>query len=250
MNNYEFCAEFAAKRGGCVLDYGCGEGRIVDLLRRWNVDAYGCDVFYEGGDYSQGVPKNLMESGRVRRMEKRRIPFEDETFDVVVHNQVFEHVPDLDLALSEIARVLKPGGVMLGLFPDRSVWREGHCGVPFLHWFSKGSNTRVYYAFAFRLVGFGYFHGAKTRMRWSRDFCDWLDKWTYYRSYRDIREAFSNHFAPPVHIEAKWLDARLGTIARFVPKTVKSATVRRLAGMVLWCEKKHTTGGQSQVMDA
>ena len=35
---------------------------------------------------------------------------------------------------SKIHRVLKPGGTLLSLSPDKSVWHEGHCGVPFLHW--------------------------------------------------------------------------------------------------------------------
>ena len=41
----------------------------------------------------------------------------DGEFDLVVSNDVFEHLPDLDRALSELARVLRPGGVMLATFP-------------------------------------------------------------------------------------------------------------------------------------
>lgn len=233
MDNYEFCADFAARHGKRVLDYGCGSGRIVELLLKRNVDAYGCDVFYEGGDYSPHVRPTL--ASRIKRMEGDRIPFPDSFFDAVTHNQVFEHVPDIHLAASEIARVLKPGGLMLGLFPDRSVWREGHCGVPFLHWFPKGSAARVYYALAFRTLGFGYHHGNKTRLQWSQEFCAWLDAWTYYRSYREIREAFSRHFGQPTHIEPQWLDARLRVP---LPDTIKTAIVHRLAGLVFWCERR------------
>src|SRR5437868_13963268 len=102
MNNYEFCAEFAAQRGGRVLDYGCGAGRIVELLLTRGVDAYGCDLFYEGGDYSPQIPAAVQ--GRIKRMEGDRIPFCNATFDVVLHNRVFEHVPRVDVALEEIAR--------------------------------------------------------------------------------------------------------------------------------------------------
>jgi len=44
------------------------------------------------------------------------------------HQQVLEHATDLDVVVHEIARVLKPGGSCLSLFPDKGVWREGHCG--------------------------------------------------------------------------------------------------------------------------
>jgi SAM-dependent methyltransferase len=225
VDNYEFCAEFAAKHSGRVLDYGCGEGQIVSLLLDRGIDAYGCDVFYEGGSF-RGT-----NTERIRRMEGARIPFPDAHFDVVVHNQVFEHVPDLDVAASEIARVLKPGGLMLGIFPDRSVWREGHCGVPFLHWFPKGSNARVYYATAWRTLGLGYFHGTKSRRQWAADACAWLDQWTYYRTYDDIQAALKRHFAPMQHIEADWLVSRRA-ITSVVPPTLRAIVTRKLGGMV------------------
>lgn len=109
MDNCDFCVQFTSKRGGQVLDYGCGNGKIVEKLLELNIDSYGCDVFYEGGDYSESVSEALM-GGRIKRMVNDRIPFPDNYFDTVVHNQVFEHIPDLQLALAEISRVLKPGG--------------------------------------------------------------------------------------------------------------------------------------------
>lgn len=45
------------------------------------------------------------------------LTFPSQTFDALVTNDVLEHVPFLDKALSEMARVLKPGGVMLSTFP-------------------------------------------------------------------------------------------------------------------------------------
>lgn len=235
MNNYEFCAEFAAKRGRLVLDYGCGQGQIVELLLGRGVDTYGCDVFYEGGDYSPQIPNAI--ASRIKRMEGDRIPFPDQFFDVVTHNQVFEHVPDLNVAVAEIARVLKPGGVMLGLFPDSNVWREGHCGIPFLHWFPKGSNVRVYYALALRAVGLGLHHGEKSRRAWAEDFCLWLDNWTYYRTYRDITASLQKHFSAPVHIEAEWFGKRVGAKAALVPPAARRFITRRWGGMVFWCQR-------------
>ena len=158
MDNYEFCADFALRAssghpGFKVLDFGCGAGEIVDAMCRGGLDAYGCDPYYEGGDLYSRVPRELSE--RIFRMQGDRIPFADGTFDLVVTNMVLEHVPDLNISTAEISRVLKPGGSCLALFPHKEVWREGHCNIPFLHWFPKGSTPRIYYAAALRALGVG-----------------------------------------------------------------------------------------------
>lgn len=46
-----------------------------------------------------------------------RLSFRDGLFDWVVSNDVFEHVPDLDLCLAEVARVLAPEGILIATFP-------------------------------------------------------------------------------------------------------------------------------------
>ena len=198
MDNYEFCAQWIlgqAPSGACVLDYGCGAGQIVTRLRNAGVAAFGCDVFYEGGNYSNQMDSELFDNGVIKRMDADRIPFDTESFDFVLNNQVMEHVPDLEGVLDEIWRVLKPGGLVLSLFPSRDVWREGQCGIPFLHRFPKGGKrVRVYYAAFLRSLGFGYFKGEKSVMQWSRDFCAWLGKWTYYRTRRTIAATYNARF--------------------------------------------------------
>jgi SAM-dependent methyltransferase len=243
MNNYEYCIQWIADQkpedGVHVLDYGCGTGKIVEELRKIGVEAFGCDVFYDGGDYSKSVNPEIF-GGIIRKIEHHSIPFDAGFFDYVINNQVMEHVEDLESVLSEIHRVLKPGGVVLSLFPDKSVWREGHCGVPFLHWFLKGSRPRVYYAAAFRVFGFGYHKGNKGVVRWSEDFSIWLDKWTWYRSLAEIQSAYHKYFVEIRHIEDHWLRQRLGArkiISNCLPKIVQQYVVRKLGGLVFVSRK-------------
>lgn len=244
MDNYEYCAQWVLAQRPAAdvrsLDYGCGAGHIVARLRERGVEAYGCDVFYEGGDYSGEVQQAYFASGVIRRIEGGRIPFADASFDFVTSNQVFEHVAELDEVLAEIARVLKPGGRMLCLFPDRGVWREGHCGVPFLHWFPKRSRARVYYAMLMRRLGFGYFTDSRSIRQWSESFCTWLDDWTHYRSYAEIEYLFARHFMPLRACEEDWLAHRLDRRRRLlapVPRGVRRWLVRKLAGRVFSVEK-------------
>lgn len=239
MDNYDYCAQWVLDAypsgGGRALDYGCGAGQIVERLRNRGVDAWGCDIFYEGGDYSSQVQRALFDAGVIRRIEGGRIPFDDASFDCVTSNQVFEHVSDLDAVLAEIARVLKPGGRLLCLFPDRGVWREGHCGVPFLHWFPKRSRLRVRYAMLMRRLGFGYFTESRSIRDWSESFCTWLDDWTHYRRREEIDALFARHFGPPRAREDEWLArrlGRLGVVTSFVPRSLQRVVVRKLAGLV------------------
>jgi SAM-dependent methyltransferase len=256
MDNYDFCAHFADRLApnadARILDYGCGDGTIVTRLRARNRQAFGCDVFYEGGSHRSNVPADLREAGVIRDMPDGRIPHDDDTFDLVISNQVFEHVPDFEAVLDEIQRVLKPGGILLFLFPDRSIWREGHCGVPLMHRFGKGTRLRVYYAAAWRAAGFGFHKGTKSVMTWSRDFCDWLDRWTFYRSYAEIRRGLDARFTDLTHHEAYWLATRFGSrvpMLNVLPAAAQRQVVRRWAGMVATCRKPSSSGPTAHARD-
>ena len=244
MNNYEFCAQwvFDQKKDNDVrvLDYGCGGGEIVTELRKRGVSAFGCDVFYEGGDYSENVDPALLGSAIKTMEEEDTIPFASASFDFVVNNQVMEHVEDLDGVLREIQRVLKPGGVVLSLFPDKRVWREGHCGIPFLHWFPKSSRFRVYYAAALRALGFGYHKENKSIMRWSREFCEWLDEWTHYRPSKEIHSTYDKYFCELQHIEDHWLQQRFSArkiVTDWLPPFAQKLAVRKLGCWVFFARK-------------
>jgi SAM-dependent methyltransferase len=105
----------------CVLDFGCGSGAYTRVLLSSGFDAYGCDFVEELGT----------ENERLRPIETPyKLPFEDNLFDRVISDQVFEHVQDYRQAFSEIRRVLRPNGVSLHLFPARLTVRETHILVP------------------------------------------------------------------------------------------------------------------------
>ncbi len=240
LNNYEFCARWVADQAPAdksdfrVLDYGCGGGEIVGLLHDRKIDAYGCDVFYEGGSLFHALDKALLDESFFKVMEGGIIPFPDRHFDVIVNNQVIEHVEDLDIVLAEMRRVLKPGGMVLSLFPDRGVWRENHCGIPFLHWFPKHSRPRVYYAAGLCRIGMGYFKAARKPMDWSVNMCHWLDQWTHYRSWREIAPAYKRYFKSLENIEADYMAQRLGMVHPMakLPRAWRRLLINKLAGRV------------------
>ena len=145
--------------GGRLLDYGCGRGEIVLAARKRGIEAYGCDTFYGGAPERSKLVGQL--DTFVFEMKDGIIPFPNAHFECVVSNQVLEHIDDWSPSLAEINRVLKPGGVLLALFPTREAWREGHIGIPFAHWFGRTSRMRRPYTSLMRRLGFGYFKKGK-----------------------------------------------------------------------------------------
>ncbi len=90
-----------------VLEVGCGTGLILSRLARVARRA-------EGIDLSPGMLDKARERGlSVREASATALPFADASFDLVVSFKVLAHVPDIGLALSEMARVCRPGGRVL-----------------------------------------------------------------------------------------------------------------------------------------
>jgi SAM-dependent methyltransferase len=95
---------------GRLLDVGCGEGQVSWMASASGLDTVGLDPAFAqvsravqrgGGSFAQGVAASL--------------PVGTASVDVVVACLVFEHISDLDAALAEVGRVLRPGGTFLFL---------------------------------------------------------------------------------------------------------------------------------------
>lgn len=104
----ELCERYGT--GKDVLECGCGTGLILERLARFANRAAGIDL-------SPG----MLELATARGLEVKEgsvtdLPFENESFDVTCSFKVLAHVPDIGKALAEMARVTRPGGVVLAEF--------------------------------------------------------------------------------------------------------------------------------------
>ena len=140
--------------------------------------------------------------------------------------------------LAEIARVLRPGGTVLSLFPSKDVWREGHIGIPFSHWFPKGNWVRFVYTWFLRSVGFGTWkQQAPTARQWAVDKLEWIDRWTVYRPRSEILAAYSRVFRNSLkedeYIVFRLLD-RPSTIRQFLARLTTKLGSFRKTGMALF----------------
>jgi glycosyltransferase involved in cell wall biosynthesis/SAM-dependent methyltransferase len=105
-------------KGGSLLELGSASGGQWPLLREWSNDLTGIDLYEPFVRASQEKGLNI-HLGFVEKM-----PFPDESFSAVVSRHVMEHVGDIQTALSEIKRVLKPGGYVASVTPLLSIDNE------------------------------------------------------------------------------------------------------------------------------
>jgi len=104
----ELCARYATSRE--ILECGCGTGLILQRLAEFADRAVGIDL-------SPGMLDHARERGlEVKEGSVTELPFDDASFDVTCSFKVLAHVPDIGKALSEMARVTRPGGVMIAEF--------------------------------------------------------------------------------------------------------------------------------------
>jgi SAM-dependent methyltransferase len=240
----DFAARHAkAHPGAKVLDFGCGAGRVVTAGRALGVDYFGADVFYGGSSARAEAEASGLLGSAVYEIREGRIPFPDETFDLVTNNHVMEHVEDLEGVLREIHRVLRSGGMVLSIFPSVGVFREGHIGIPFAHWFPKNSRMRFLYTWALRSLGLGTWkEQAPTSRQWAVDKLRWLDAYTCYRPRRDILRLYGRYFRSTLR-EPDYIRYRLARhprvagFARLLDlpfgSKMASAVFRNLAFMVI-----------------
>ena len=78
-----------------MLDFGCGGGEIVVAGRERGLSIWGVEVFYEGSRARDMARDNGALGSTVLEFRDGRTPFRDGAFDVVVSNQVLEHIEDL-----------------------------------------------------------------------------------------------------------------------------------------------------------
>ncbi len=106
--------KFAPLDGRAILDIGCGLGMYVRRFRSFSPRVYGMDVdaprVREGAH--AGLPNLFVAAGE-------HLPLKSESLDVIVLNEVIEHVGNDRDTLREAVRALRPGGRIVVFAPNR-----------------------------------------------------------------------------------------------------------------------------------
>jgi SAM-dependent methyltransferase len=148
-----------------ILDVGCGDGHLIDFLQRElprllpnkSIELHGLEVRdsrVQKSDFFGPTIRGLAAQHPAIPWNERlsllhsesNWPFDSESFDFVISNQVLEHVRDHAHLMRNIARVLVAQGVSAHLFPLRDSYVEWHLKMPFAHWIGNSDYLYSYIA--------------------------------------------------------------------------------------------------------
>lgn len=222
-----------------ILDLGCGRGELVAALRGKGARAYGIEIdprFVESGSILSRTYSDDYPILSVIDHDGRSI-FPDNYFDLVVSDQVFEHVSNLKSVTDEIARVLRPAGLTCHQFPARFRVVEPHYKLPLAHWLPK---TPVRKAAIKALLAAGlshqFFPEYSLDDRTSIIFKYSVEE-TFYRRTKDIERAFIDSGLSPSVTQGMnaYVESRLH---RRIHHLIPLARLVGLFGVVMFTAQK------------
>ncbi|MFA5951404.1 MAG: class I SAM-dependent methyltransferase [Hyphomicrobium sp.] len=239
--NFPFAVELAGRYSpppGRLLDFGCGKADVAALALAQGYDAYGVDTFLGVGDSADNLEIARESIGdRVRTMRPDEpIPFDSGTFDVVVSNQVFEHIRDLAPTIDELARILRQGGTLIALMPTREVLWEDHLKMPLVHLASLGSERQRLLMSTMYRLGFG-----RGRERpegiWIEDAIADIGANIFHRTAPDYIEQLSRKFRIQSEAEPAWARYRIER-HRLLGRAAPLAAFRGLDGILRYVVRR------------
>ena len=253
--NYSFIIELAnrhAQAPARFLDFGCGAAEVALLAQQAGFEAYGADTFLGIGDSANNinVARARIGSRACQIVPGQPLAFADAHFDVVVSNYVFEHIEDFPKVVPELARITRPGGILLALMPTSEILWEAHLRMPLIHRLQNGSALQRRAIRFFRRLGLGMSPemGAKA---WEDYTVNTLRDVVWHRSLK----TYLSDLAPAFHLResaepswARYRVARHRVLRHAAPLVAGSlldgplrTLVQRMAGVVLVLERTSNT---------
>ncbi len=136
-----------AVKGKVLFDLGAGMGGLsVALLREYGERGLRLQASDYNPDYCNIARLRARRYGfdlPITVAAGEQLPYADDLFDVVVCLDVLEHVQSAEAVLSEIYRVLKPGGVALTTVPNRHAFRDPHYHMPLINWLPRAWAEKI-----------------------------------------------------------------------------------------------------------
>lgn len=210
-----------------ILDFGCGQGGLVEYLRDKGLNAVGADPYQ--GIYQDWQHKNEY----ISKIENRVLPFDSDSFDCVVSNQVFEHIKDYHQELQEVKRVLKKDGYFLALFPVLETAYEVHTGIWFAYYFKFCPPLLQAWLYLWRSLGCGLWKRDLSIKDWSIWKRNIIINDCHYKCVLQVQRDWKNMFGykPKTHM-ADYLRFRFGKTTRLKSLANYHAPIMTLLSMV------------------
>lgn len=117
-------------KGKKLLEVGCGFGSFIVSSRQIGIASFGIEpdsIAYKTA--LRLMKNNCIQDEAIFNGVGESLPFDDNSFDLVVSFQVLEHTRDPEKVLTEAIRVLKPGGFLYFNVPNHNFIWEAHYGI-------------------------------------------------------------------------------------------------------------------------
>jgi len=240
-----------------LLDLGCGDGHLLAYLARGlpclhpetRLELYGFDV-HDHGVQQEGfldATLSMLQACLPSLPWAERIaagaaadpwPYPDDFFDIILSNQVLEHVADHDHLFAQTRRTLRTGGYAVHLFPLRHYLYEGHLLLPLAHRIGDHDLLRGYIAWMSRL-GFGKFREHRRSAgvsiaEYAERHADYMHYFTNYQSRAEILALSKRHrLRASFRYTREFYTAKLRALAGLAPRYAyarrRSALVDRIS---------------------
>ena len=253
--------QWAANRPLRLLDAGCGDGRLIAYLQEnlpilqpdVSIEIHGFDVADHGvqhNDFFDHTLENLNQclpcihwNERLQLINQGTTwPYANGFFDIILSNQVLEHVDAPDHFFGQMYRTMRQGGIAIHLFPLKHYIYEGHLHLPLVHRIANYDLLRTYIHLLSRLhLGKFPAHRRGTDISladYVQKHADYMHHLTHYLSQRQVLALGKrHHLRPSFHYTLEFytskLLAMLGYKPRYTYRTKHSLTSDWLAVFLL-----------------
>ena len=132
--------------GDKILDVGCGAGLATNALALKSYEVFGVDL--AEGALEEAKKRDTTKSVKYIKADALELPFENESFDSVISLDFLEHVYEPQKVITEINRVLKPGGLFFYHTFSKN-WLSYLVVIKGVEWFVKNTpkNMHIYELF-------------------------------------------------------------------------------------------------------
>ncbi|MEK6932611.1 MAG: class I SAM-dependent methyltransferase [Nanoarchaeota archaeon] len=113
------------------LDIGCSTGLITNFISKDFKNTFGIDTDFKAIELAKKLSNKNLKFIKASVLD---MPFSDNSFDLVICNHIYEHVPDAQKMFNEIYRVLRKDGFCYLSAGNKYNLIEGHYKLPFLSW--------------------------------------------------------------------------------------------------------------------